>query len=166
MTPIAVVAPVTAAVPEVHDPAVSTPPPMLPVVPVNVCDSPSSVFVCATVHAMGVAGDAVLLHWTELAAKFACLARVTAPAAIVVAADPALLVTSPVSAGNAVAGSPLAFVSTSAVGVPSAGVTKVGDIASTVDPVPVAAAQLVVHPDDVMTPVRVGSVAHCTEIFD
>jgi hypothetical protein len=59
------------------------------------------------------------------------------------AADPAELVASPVKAGSAEAGSPEAFVRTSAEGVPSAGVISVGDVDNTVFPVPV----------DVVTPV-------------
>lgn len=55
----------------------------------------------------------------------------------VVAAVPAVVVTSPVSAGSAVAGSAVAFVRFSALGVPRAGVTKVGEVASTTEPVPV-----------------------------
>ena len=54
---------------------------------------------CPAVRAKGVAGEPVLFPMIELAARLAILARVTAPAAIVVPREPALEVTSPVRAG-------------------------------------------------------------------
>ena len=72
------------------------------------------------------------------------------PSAVVVCPVPPLPIgRDPVT--PVVSGSPVAFVSTSAEGVPSAGVTSVGEVERTTDPVPV----------DVVTPVpplRTGSV--------
>jgi hypothetical protein len=51
--------------------------------------------------------------------------------------EPAVVVMTPVNAGSAVAGSAVAFVRLMADGVPRAGVTRVGDVLSTLDPVPV-----------------------------
>src|SRR5450755_4779988 len=77
-----------------------------------------------------------------LAARFACLARVTALAAMVCAQLPPLEVTSPVWAGIAAHGKPVALVRTSAEGVPRAGVTNVGEVASTMLPLPVVVAAI------------------------
>jgi hypothetical protein len=55
----------------------------------------------------------------------------TTPDAIVVAQDPALVVTFPVRAGIAPQGSEVALVRTIALGVPNAGVTSVGEVAFT-----------------------------------
>lgn len=76
----------------------------------------------------------------ELVATKAALAG-TAPPLILttlVAQEPAELVASPVRAGVAAHGSAVAFVSTKADGVPRAGVVRVGDVAKTLFPVPVA----------------------------
>ena len=58
-------------------------------------------------------------------------------ASVVVAQLPALVVVSPVSAGVAEQGSAVALLRLIAEGVPSAGVTKVGEVASTTLPLPV-----------------------------
>src|SRR5690348_17061155 len=58
-----------------------------------------------TLTAEGVAGLPVALPITLLAPNVAIFARVTAPAAMVVATEPAAVVTSPVSAGNCAAAS-------------------------------------------------------------
>jgi hypothetical protein len=119
-----------------------------------------------------VAGDPVLLPMIEFAARLACLASVTAPAAMVSASDPAVLVTSPVCAGSCAAcnvpvtpvdnGNPVALVSVTEVGVPKIGVTRVGDVARTTAPVPVAAAHEVAQDPAVVvtTPVSVGKLVH------
>ena len=95
------------------------------------------------VQAIGVAGDKVGLQINEVAARAAWFASVTTPFESDVAAEPAVVVTAPVNAGNALAGSevallrlipvgvPVALVSTSVDGVPKLGVTSVGDVAST-----------------------------------
>ena len=57
--------------------------------------------------------------------------------ATVVARLPAEFVMSPVWAGSSEAGKPVAFVRTSALGVPRAGVTSTGELAATGLPVPV-----------------------------
>ena len=58
-------------------------------------------------------------------------------ATVVVAQLAALVVVSPVRAGIAPQGSEVAFVRTTAEGVPSAGVTNVGEVARTKLPLPV-----------------------------
>ena len=63
----------------------------------------SMVLTCAVVSATGTAAAPVLLPMTEAAARLAILGNVTAPAAMVSASDPAVLVTSPVWAGSCAA---------------------------------------------------------------
>lgn len=62
---------------------------------------------------------------------------------MVVAQEPALVVVSPVRAGSAPQGNPVALVRTMALGVPSAGVTRVGEVASTAAPEPVVVAAII-----------------------
>ena len=94
------------------------------------------------------------VNWLELLDDSTAALAGTAPPltlTTVVASDPAVLVMSPVCAGSCAAcnvpvrdvvGKPVALVNTNAVGVPKAGVTRVGDVASTLLPVPVLVAAI------------------------
>ena len=72
---------------------------------------------------------------------------------------------------NPALGKPVAFVNTKAVGVPRAGVTKVGEVAKTAEPLPVSSVKAdarfaevndpneVAFPTEVTAPVRLALVA-------
>lgn len=100
------VAPTTVVVPGVID--VAAPPLATNVVPLN--DNPDP-----NVIAEGAAALPVGLPCRLLAAKLACLVRVTAPAAIVFATAPAEVVTSPVNAGICAAANVPLFTSDAAI---------------------------------------------------
>ena len=78
----------------------------------------------------------------EFEVKNGALAGTAAPftCATVVTQLPALVVASPVNAGSAAHGRPVAFVSVTALGVPKFGATSAGLVASTTDPLPVVVA--------------------------
>src|SRR5579863_7509709 len=92
-----------------------------------------------------------------------------APASVVAPVPPFAIVKIQVMPVESV--SPVTLVSTPEIGVPNAGPTRmgevmVGEVASTTAPAPVATAQLLVHPEVVITPVKAGNVPQFTVRFD